>query len=154
MRKVHTVASLAFIIVLAGIGAAAQAPGRAEQEVLKTQADRQKAVLAQDVKALDSLLASELVWVHSSARVQNKAEYLEMVKTGASRWLKLDPQGMKVRVYGDTAVVTGELHQTTTGPGRQPADRTLHTIEVYVKRDGRWQLTDCQATAVPAPATR
>lgn len=152
MRKVHTAASLALIIVLAGVGVTAQAPSHVAQEVLQTQADRNKAVLAQDVKALDSLLASELVWVHSSARVQNKAEYLEMVKTGASRWLKLDAQGMKARVYGDTAVITGELHQTTTGPGRPPADRTLHTIEVYVKRDGRWQLTDCQATVVPAPA--
>jgi uncharacterized protein (TIGR02246 family) len=149
MHTVRTAAGLVLVAILSSVSAGAQQPGGTEREVLQAQADRNKAVLAQDMKSLEPLLATELTWVHSSARIQNKTEYLEMVRSGASRWLKLDPQGMKVRLYGDTAVVTGELHQTTTGPGRQPADRTLHTIEVYVKRNGRWLLTDCQATAVP-----
>lgn len=151
MYAKRAVAALALAAVVTGVSLGAQQQNPAAHEVLQAQADRNKAILAQDITALEGLLANELTWVHSSARIQNKTEYLEMVRTGSSRWLKLDPQGMKTRVYGDAAVVTGDLHQTTTGPGRQPADRTLHTIEVYVKRNGRWLLTDCQATALPEP---
>lgn len=149
MNAIRGLAALAFATTITCASVSAQAQKGPESEVLQAQAERNKAILAQDIQTLDGLLANELVWVHSSARIQNKAEYLEMIRTGSSRWLKLEPQGSKTRVYGDAAVVTGELRQTTTGPGRSPADRTLHTIEVYVRRNGRWLLTDCQATAVP-----
>jgi uncharacterized protein (TIGR02246 family) len=128
---------------------AAQQATQAEHDVLQVQTERNKALLTQDVKALESILADELLWCHSSAALENKTQFLERVRSGASQWLKLEPHGMKVHVYGDAAVVTGQLQQTTTGPGRKPADRTLQTIEVFVKRDGRWRLADFQGTAVP-----
>jgi uncharacterized protein (TIGR02246 family) len=149
-----TAALAGIAVAISGGNLGAQQPTRAEQEVLQVQAQRNKAMLAQDVKGLESIVADELTWCHSSARLQNKAEYLEMIRSGASQWLKLESHNMKARAYGDAAVVTGELQQTTTGPGRKPGDRTLHIIEVYVKRDGKWLLANFQATAVPEPATR
>jgi ketosteroid isomerase-like protein len=129
--------------------ASAQQVSRTEADVLQVQAERNKALLSQDLTALERILADELLWCHSSASLENRSQFLERVRTGASRWLKLERRDMRVHVYGNAAVVTGQLEQTTTGPGRSASDRTLHTIEVYVQRDGRWQLADFQAVAVP-----
>ncbi len=127
---------------------AAQRPGD-ERAVLQVHEQRNKALLAQDVNALEPILAEEIMWVHSSASIENRSQVLDRVRTGASRWLKVEPRDLKVHVYGTAAVVSGQWNQTTSGPGRPPADRTLQIIEVYAKRSGRWLLVNFQATAVP-----
>ena len=153
MRSSRMAAWLGVVVATGVVSLGAQQATRAEQEVLQAQAERNKALLAPDVKALESILADELVWCHSSASLEDKTMFLERVRSGASRWLKLESHDMKVHVYGDVGVVRGKLLQTTTGPGRKPADRALLVTEVYVRRDGRWQLADFQATAVPEPGT-
>lgn len=137
------------LAVMISVSVGAQQPTRTEREVLQVQTERNNALLAHDVKALESILTDELLWCHSSATLENKTQFLERVRSGTSVWLKLEPHDMHVRVYGEAAIVTGELQQTTTGPGRKPADRTLRTIELYVRRNGHWRLADFQATAVP-----
>ncbi len=123
-----------------------------EADVLKVHAARNQALLAQDVGALEEILASELIWVHSSATIENRAEFLERVRSGSSRWLKLESHETRARVYGTVAIVSGYLHQTTTGPGREPADRALYVVEVYVWGGGQWRLTHFQAVADPKRA--
>ena len=136
------------IAVAVGAGVAAQ-PSADERAVLQAHEQRNKALLMQNVAALEMLLADEMKWVHSSALIESRAQVLERVESGASRWLKVEPHGLEVRVYGTAAIVSGRLDQTTAGPGRPPADRSLLILEVYVRRNGVWQLTNFQATAVP-----
>jgi ketosteroid isomerase-like protein len=139
-------------ILSAGSGVAQTA---AEQDVLQTQQRRLAAAQKQDVAALERLVADELQYCHTTGAVDTKASYLDVVKTGRIRWINVKPSGMKARVYGDTAVVTGRIDQQITTAGNPtPTDLAIRTIEVYVKRDGRWQMTDFQASRIPAPAAK
>ena len=56
---------------------------------------------------------------------------------------------MKIRVYGNTAVVTGMQHIDVTVKG---ADQTVHLryLHVWVKESYAWKLVARQATNLPA----
>jgi hypothetical protein len=120
-----------------------------EQEVLKVQQVRLAAAQAQDVAALERMIADELQYCHTTGAIDTKTSYLDTVRTGRIRWVEVKPSGMKARVYGNTAVVTGRLDQKiTTGANPAPTEMAIRTIDIYVKRDGRWQLTDFQASSI------
>ena len=120
-----------------------------EQAVLDRQQQRFAAAMAQDTAALEQMLADELRYCHTTGAVDTKATLLETVRTGRIRWLEMHPSGMVARVYGDVGIVAGEIHQTITVGGREdPIDLHIRTIDVYVKRDGRWQLTEFQASRI------
>ena len=56
---------------------------------------------------------------------------------------------MEARVYDNVGIIAGEVRQRITVGGRdQPIDMHIRTIEVYLKRDGRWQLSEFQASNV------
>jgi hypothetical protein len=61
-----------------------------------------------------------------------------------------DVSDLKVRVYMDTAVVTGTADTKGTIPGGNPRGPVLFT-RVYVKKDGRWQAVALQQTPIRQP---
>jgi hypothetical protein len=137
------------VLVVAASGLVAQkAP---EQELLQIQGKRFKAMMAQDLKTLEPMIAEELTYCHTTAAVNTKAEYLDLVKTGRIKWLTMEGQDMKATIHGDTGVIVGRLHETLgSSSGKSGVqDLTIRSIEVYVKKDGRWQLAHFQATRVP-----
>jgi len=139
------------IILFASMGPNIYAqPLNSEQEVLDRQKQRFNAAMEQDTAALESMLAEELRYCHTTGSVDTKSTLLETVRTGQIRWLEMNPIGMEARVYGNVGIVAGEIQQTITVNGRQePIDLHIRTIDVYVKRDGRWQLTEFQASRMP-----
>ena len=141
-------AMMMLISLFASIGTNVDAQSAtAEQEVLDRQKQRFNAAMEQDTAALESMLAEELRYCHTTGSVDTKSTLLETIRTGQIRWLEMNPIGMEARVYGNVGVVAGEIQQTITVNGRQePIDLHIRTIDVYVKRDGRWQLTEFQAS--------
>lgn len=57
---------------------------------------------------------------------------------------------MKVRVYGDAAVVAGLVRRSGTIKGIAYKDRQVLFTDTYVRRDGRWQCVSSQGTLVAA----
>ena len=120
----------------------------AEQAVRAAELARFKAQTTGDLQALDGLLAEDLVYTHSSAQVDSKATYVGSMKSGALKYQTIEPREMKVRVYGDTAVITAAAHITAISNG-QPVDNQLRYTDVWVLRDGRWQMVSWQSTRMP-----
>ena len=141
------------ILVLAaaflGIASVSVAQTMAEQELLDRQQQRYAAAMAQDIDQLERMVVDELRYCHTTGAVDTKTSYLETVRTGGIRWLAVNPRGMEARVYDNVGVIAGEVRQQITVGGRdQPIDMHIRTIEVYLKRDGRWQLSEFQASNV------
>ena len=143
-----------FLILMTGLfvatteSAAAQSSGAA-QELLALQQERFAAAVAQDLSALEQMVAEEIRYCHTTGAVDTKTSYLEMVRTGRIDWLEVNPSGMEARIYGDVGIIAGEVHQKiTVGRRAEPIDMHIRTIDVYVKRDDRWQLTEFQASNV------
>jgi hypothetical protein len=126
------------------------AQSSSEKEALEAQARRFRAVIAQDVAALEPMVADEVIYCHGSGQCDGKSTYLDIIRTGRIRWATMAPEDMKTHIYGDTAVITGVVRQTVmSGGSTQPLHTVIRSIEVYVRRNGRWQLTNFQGTVMP-----
>ena len=115
------------------------------------QAERQRftALTAQNLAALDPLLADELLYCHSNGQVENKQQLLETVRTGRIRYESIDVHEFQARLYGEVAVGTGYI--TVQGSlGGQPMTLELRYTDVYTWRAGHWQLINWQSTRIAA----
>ncbi len=55
---------------------------------------------------------------------------------------------MKVRVFGDTAIVTGSDTEKSTYKGKDSSGKYVWT-DIFVKRNGKWQAVASESTKLP-----
>ena len=75
-----------------------------------------------------------------------KAAYLEALRSGKTKYRAFDRAPSVVRVYGNTAVVTGTATLSLRG---QAAPFTLRYTLAYVMREGQWRMVAWQSTRLP-----
>ncbi len=119
-----------------------------EQAVRQAERDRFAAMVKADVGALDKMLGADLTYTHGDGRVIDKAAFLSDFKTGAFKYVSIEPGDMKVRIYGETAVVTGGAGMSVVNNGA-PAQIKIRYTVVHVKRNGAWQMVAWDATRLP-----
>jgi uncharacterized protein (TIGR02246 family) len=109
---------------------------------------RVRTLVQNDLKQLATLLADDLVYVHADGVVESKSEFLERLRSGSLRYRAIEPADVRVRMYGNTAIVTGRSQMAVTNAG---VDRefAVRFTAVYAARDGRWQLASWQTTRIP-----
>jgi len=98
---------------------------------------------------LEAVIAPELNYGHSSARVENRQQFLDNATSGAAPFRSLDLSDQTVRVTGDTAVVRHRFTAEQDTGGRTVNVR-IGVLQVWQKRSGRWLLLARQAYALPA----
>ncbi len=123
-------------------------PASSSETVEQVERRRFAAMVAQDVSALEPLLAEELNYCHSNGEVEDKPRFLETIRSGRLRYEAIDAQELDVRVYQNVAIVTG-LIRVKAQAGNQPVRLNVRYTDAYVNRDGRWQLVAWQSTRLP-----
>lgn len=105
-----------------------------------------EAVTGRDIARLDGLLDDDLVYVHSTGRVDDRTSYLGYVEAGP-QFLGFDFAGPAPRISGDTAVFSGTLCLTLRRtPGELPVTSDLLATQVWRREAGRWRLSVAQTT--------
>lgn len=110
----------------------ADEPTSVEQTVMKLEDDWCEALLKNDVAALNAILADDLTEVAPSGAVGTKSSILNNAKTGKVSVCK--NENMKVRVYGNAAVVRGIVTYKDSTSGGE-----YQFTDTYIKHNGRWQ---------------
>ena len=98
-----------------------------------------------DCAGWGDLLADDWTVIHINAQVITKTQALEMCRTAPAVTSSLDQ--IAVRVYGDTAIVTGRT--TATAASTPPQTVVLRFTDVVVRRNGRWVVVASHATQLP-----
>lgn len=99
---------------------------------------------AGDCAAWGALLAPEWSVIHITGEVITRSAALDTCKAPRPAAMEFKIDDLSVRVYGDTGIVTGRTNVTTGGAN--PVSITLRFTDVFVRRDGRWQVVASQAT--------
>jgi ketosteroid isomerase-like protein len=141
----RAILAIAILLAWAGDGLLAQPPG-VEQAVRQVEDRRIKALIDDDFATLDAVLADDLTYGHSNGVVDTKASYMETLRSGKTKYQTIERLPSVVRVYGDTAIVTGTA---TVGLRGQAAPFTLRYTLAYVMRDGQWRMVAWQSTRLP-----
>jgi hypothetical protein len=129
-------------------GQATPAHNKDEDDVRRAETDRFAAMVKADVATLDKLLAPELSYTHGDARVVDKSVFLAELKAGDFKYLTIVPNDLNVRVYGNTAVVTGGAGMDIVNKGA-PAKIRIRYTNTQIKKNGSWQMVAWQATRLP-----
>jgi ketosteroid isomerase-like protein len=119
-----------------------------EDDVRRAETDRFAAMVKADVATLDKLLAPELSYTHGDARVVDKSVFIAELKAGDFKYLTIVPNDLHVRVYGNTAVVTGGAGMDIVNKG-VPAKIRIRYTNMQIKKNGSWQMVAWQATRLP-----
>jgi ketosteroid isomerase-like protein len=122
----------------------------AEQEILSLEEERRQAILHNDAAAMDRLLAGEFIRTDFEGRTHDRADELSLYRNNRRQTQSWQATDVKVRVYGDAAVVTERVAAKDVLDG-QPRDAEFRFTHVWAKRDGRWQLVARHGSHIPQP---
>jgi ketosteroid isomerase-like protein len=103
------------------------------------------ATVAGDEAALKLVLSPDMTYTHSTGETDTRDSFIDNLKTGARKYTKLDHDGMEVRMYGDTAVLTATAQVATSQNGGAANSVHLRFIHVWVWQGGRWQMVAHQS---------
>jgi ketosteroid isomerase-like protein len=120
-------------------GAAERMDETPEEVVARLDAEFQSAVASSDVAALDRMLAADFVSIGDDGEVASKADLIEEARNGIVKYEIREDSERKVRVWRDTAVVTGLLWAKGS-TGGTPFDREVWFSTVYVRSTVGWLI--------------
>jgi ketosteroid isomerase-like protein len=113
--------------------------------VIELDRKRMQAMAAQDVAALNDLLADDLIYTHSSARLDTKQSLIGNMQSGATVYQSVEPSDVQAQDLGSAVVLAGVARIRVTSGGRPNAFAVRFT-DVYANRGGRWQMVAWQST--------
>ncbi len=124
-----------------GGGAAQQAVEKVDDEILDAARKGEAAVF-------EKILADNFIRIGGDGQMRTKAETVDLYKSGRLKWDTLDLKNRKVRMFGNTAIVTREVNEKGH-MGSNEIGGTYRDTAVYVKmKNGQWQYVNFQTTKV------
>jgi len=124
--------------------AASSKSSSVEKELIKLEVGWADAFLKADVAFLDRILADDYTDTSEDGTVSTKTQDVADLKSGDLKVTSSVNDDIKVRVYGNAAVVTGRLTMKAQYKGKDISGQYRWT-DTWVKRSGQWQ---CVATGV------
>jgi hypothetical protein len=115
------------------------------QMIIDLDRKRMQAMAAQDIAALEGLLADDLVYTHSSARLDTKKSLIGNMQSGATVYNAVEPSEVKAQDLGSAVVLTGVARIRVTSGGNPNAFAVRFT-DVYANKGGKWQMVAWQST--------
>jgi len=135
---------LGSVLGLIALSLAADALASPEADVDRVEDARYDAMIRGDSAALAATLADEFLYYQPSGKTATKSSYIELTTSGAVKIYKAERYDVKIHVYGDIATVMGSTRlDIQFGNDRRDVD--LRYLNVWVLRDGRWQLAARQS---------
>ena len=153
--KYHLILTLALGLALPTIGALAKEKGtnatadeatlkKIEQEILD-------GILKSDTSAAEKYLTSDYLGVGPDGATQNKAEFLSDIKSGTLKLESSKYSDIKVQAGdADMAVVVYRSNDKGTYKDKDITGE-YRWLDVFVKRDGKWQIAIDQGTKIAKP---
>ena len=146
MLKMLFVISLLFsAVILTFAQTAVKTPDQSngvEQRVLKLTQEWLAAEERHDRAALDGIIADDFLGTGPGGNTVSKRDVIPLEGTQAGG-LSVTGQDIKVRVFGNAAVVIGR------GVGKTQEKTELRFTVVFVKREDRWQMVAGHLSRVP-----
>jgi ketosteroid isomerase-like protein len=146
--------SMASVALGALLGLVAPGSEASAADDAKTVADLdteyQAAVKRNDAATMGRILADDFVLVTGRGKAYTKADLLGEARKKSTVYERQDELEQKVRVWGDTAVVTALLWVKGVSDGK-PIDRKLWFSDTYVRTPSGWRYVFGQAS-LPLPS--
>ena len=116
--------------------------------VIELDRKRMTAMAQKDLATLNELIADDLIYTHSSARLDTKQSLIGNMESGSTVYTSVVPSDVKAQDLGDTVVLTGSCRISVSSGGNAMSFGVRFT-DVYARRNGKWQMVTWQSTRTP-----
>ena len=117
---------------------------------------RWRLLVAGDLDAFERMLADDLVYIHTTGRIDSKASLMNLRRSASVRFLKFEEEDQRIRVYGESvAVLTACIRNwQTTGDTHRIAYNRFTSVWIRSTSDpGEWLVSSYHATKLPPANT-
>jgi uncharacterized protein (TIGR02246 family) len=125
--------------------------GSVEQQIKTLQEQGRQAALKGDWSFVEKCFADDYIGVGGNGQLRTKAEVIQMFKSASLKYESINQRVLKIRTYGDTAVVNTEAAVKLRLNGK-PSSGDFRAIFVWVKQKGKWKEVAFQVTRVAPPS--
>lgn len=118
------------------------------QKIIDLDKKRMHAMAQKDIATLNALLADDLVYTHSTARLDTKQSLIGSMESGRTVYTAVEPSDVKAQDLGEAVVLTGSARISVMANGN-PNSFGVRFTDVYVNKGGQWQMVAWQSTRLP-----
>jgi ketosteroid isomerase-like protein len=118
------------------------------QKVIDLDRQRMTAMAQKDIAKLNELIADDLVYTHSSARLDTKQSLIGAMEAGKTVYTAVVPSDVKAQDFGDAVVLTGSA-RISVNSGGNAMNFGVRFTDVWVNKGGKWQMAAWQSTRTP-----
>lgn len=115
------------------------------QTAIACDKQRMQAMARKDVVALKALLSDDLIYTHSSARLDTKASLIGAMESGATVYTSVEPSDVVAQDLGSSVVLTGVAAISVLSNGKPNSFRVRFT-DVWANQGGTWRMVAWQST--------
>ena len=119
-----------------------------EADLVKLEKEFAQAIVNNDLEGVGRLVTDDWIIIDPNGEIVNRTRFFEVIKSGALTHETMESEDLRVRVYGESAVVTAVTRTKGTFMGQDFSTQERAT-DVFVKRDGRWQCVLTHLTRFP-----
>jgi ketosteroid isomerase-like protein len=147
---------LLIVLLVSALSAAAQNPAPDAAELTRQLNEFLAAASRNDAAAHERFWAEDLIYTRGAGVRVGKADIMKSVrsstpvKAGEQPPAVFSADDIRVQQYGNVAVVAFRLVAKTERDGK-PVTAYYFNTDVFVKRDGKWQVVSHQVTPIPEP---
>lgn len=116
-----------------------------QEEVLRLEKEFSEAIVKNDADAVGRFLADDWIIIDPDGGIIDKATFLDVIKSGTLTHEMMESDDARVRIYGNTAVVTA-LTKTRGKFSGQVFTTQERATDIFIKQNGRWQCALSQLT--------
>lgn len=137
------------LVVAGGAGAQDWSGTITAEGAMKAEVARYAAQTSNDFAAMEKLFGNDLTYNHSSAASDDKAKYIDAMRSGRTKYRKMTPNAdLKTGTYGCLAIITATAVYEVTAGG-QDRSVPLRFTAIWVKRPWGLEFVSWQSTGIP-----
>lgn len=122
----------------------------AEAELLRLDDERSRAMMAQDTAALERLMADDIVYTHSSGRLDSKKSFIASIASGTVKYRRINRKDVAATLREGFAILTGAVEIDVETGGRV-LNLNLRFCNVWERGPKGWQQIGWQSTPIAPP---
>jgi ketosteroid isomerase-like protein len=138
-RGMHTRVRLSLVVLLLLTSSGLIGQEKPEATIRSLEMKWTEAYKQRNIDILSSLLADDFVITIEDGSIYSKAGYISHSADASVHVQFAELSDLKVRMHGDTAIVTGAYHEMGEQNGKR-YDYHDRLTDVWMKTAGRWQV--------------
>jgi ketosteroid isomerase-like protein len=117
-----------------------------EEELVKVEEEFANAIVKNNPDEIRQFVADDWIIINADGGIIDRERFLEVIKLGTLTHEMMESDDVRVRVYGDSAVVSALTRSKGKFMGQEFTTHERST-DVFVRRDGQWRCVLTQLTA-------